>query len=158
MGIDENFPIAFAKAQIAAGSVLPTKGSAVISVRHADKQAILPIAKSLVACGFSLLATGGTYAALKRAGIPAKHIPKLGEERPNLADFIKNGQVQLIINTPTRKGPTTDEGKIRALAVMNRVPIVTTITGAVAASRAIESLQKLGWNVRPLQDFATPRR
>src|SRR5207248_2477376 len=134
-------------------SVLPTKGSAVISVRHSDKQAIIPIAKSLVTCGFNLLATGGTYAALKRAGIPAKHIPKLGEERPNLADFIKNGQVQLIINTPTRKGPTTDEGKIRAMSVLHKVPIVTTLTGANAVARAIVELRKKGWDVRALQEY-----
>jgi carbamoyl-phosphate synthase large subunit len=158
MGIDDDFPTAFAKAQIAAGTVLPTKGSVFISVRNADKQAIVPIAKSFVACGFDILTTGGTFAALRREGIAAKRVAKLAEDRPNIADFIKNGQVQLIINTPTRKGPTTDEGQIRALSVIHRVPIVTTITGAHAVWRAIESLQKQGWGVRPLQDFASSSR
>jgi carbamoyl-phosphate synthase large subunit len=66
---------------------------------------------------------------------------------------MKNGDVQLIINTPTRKGPQTDEGKIRATAVLSRVPIVTTITGALAAARAIVALQKQGWDVKPLQEY-----
>src|SRR5207248_104809 len=128
-------------------------GTVFISVRNADKQAIVPVARELVQCGFDLLATGGTYNALIREGLPAKRIPKLADGRPNLRDFIKNGDVQLLINTPTRKGPTTDEGKIRAMAVLHKVPIVTTITGAQAAARAIAELQKSGWGVRPLQEY-----
>ena len=85
--------------------------------------------------------------------IPATRISKLAEGRPNIKDYIKNGQVQLIINTPTRKGPQTDEGKIRALAVLDKVPIVTTITGANAAARAIAAMQQADWGVRPLQDY-----
>jgi carbamoyl-phosphate synthase large subunit len=153
MGIDRDFPLAFAKSQIAAGTVLPTSGAVFLSVRNGDKDAIVPIAKMLADGGFDLLATAGTYAALAKNDIPARMIPKLSEGRPNIKDYIKNGKVQLIINTPTRKGPQTDEGKIRAMAVLNKVPIVTTITGANAAARAIAALQKEDWGVRPLQEY-----
>jgi carbamoyl-phosphate synthase large subunit len=153
MGIDENFPLAFAKSQIAAGSVLPTEGTVYVSVRNADKEAILPIARIFADEGFDLIATGGTYAALSKAGIEARRINKLAEGRPNIADMIKNGDVQLIINTPTRKGPSTDEGKIRAMSVLHKVPIVTTLSGANAVARAIVELRKKGWDVRPLQDY-----
>jgi carbamoyl-phosphate synthase large subunit len=153
MGIDHDFPTAFAKAQFAAGTLLPTEGSVFISVRNADKQAIIPIARELAGAGFEILSTGGTHAALAKEGVTAKRVPKLAEGRPNLGDYIKNGKVHLIINTPTRKGPTSDEGKIRAMSVLHKVPIVTTITGAQAATRAIIELQKTGWDVRPLQTY-----
>src|SRR5439155_20722075 len=92
MGIDENFPLAFAKSQIAAGSVLPTEGTVYVSVRNADKEAILPIARIFADEGFDLIATGGTFAALSKAGIEARRINKLAEGRPNIADMIKNGE------------------------------------------------------------------
>ena len=156
MGIDHTFELAFAKSQIAAGTVLPTKGNVFISVRESDKQSTIPVAQSLTKGGFELFATAGTYDALKKAGISAKRVQKLSEGRPNIQDFIKNGQVNLIINTPTKKGPATDEGKIRSMAVLNKVPIVTTITAASAVSRAILALQTSGWDVKPLQAYVRP--
>jgi carbamoyl-phosphate synthase large subunit len=153
MGIDADFPMAFAKAQLAAGTVLPTSGTVFISVRDGDKEGVIPVAKSLADAGFEIIASSGTYAALARHDIPATKISKLSEGRPNIKDFIKNGKVNLIINTPTRKGPQTDEGKIRSLAVLNKVPIVTTITGAIACARAIQAMQKEDWTVRPLQEY-----
>jgi carbamoyl-phosphate synthase large subunit len=153
MGIDANFPMAFAKSQIAAGAALPTGGTVFISVRSEDKTAIVPIAKQFADCGFEIIATTGTFEALSRGGVEAKRIAKLSEGRPNIADFIKNGQVQLLVNTPTKKGPQTDEGKIRAMSVLNRVPIVTTLAGAGAAVRAIAAMQKSDWDVRPLQNY-----
>jgi carbamoyl-phosphate synthase large subunit len=153
MGIDSNFPLAFAKSQIAAGGALPTSGTVFISVNNADKSAIIGPAKMLADCGFDIIASAGTYEALTKNDIPAQRIAKLSEGRPNIQDFIKNRQVHLIINTPTKKGPQTDEGKIRAMAVLNKVPIVTTITGANAAARAICELQKGTWDVRPLQSY-----
>jgi carbamoyl-phosphate synthase large subunit len=158
MGIDTNFEIAYAKSQIAAGGALPTSGTVFISVRNEDKSAIIPIAKQFQQLGFEIMASSGTYEALSKAGIEAKRIPKLSEGRPNIADFIKNGQVQLLINTPTRKGPQTDEGKIRAMSVLNKLPIVTTITGATASVRAIAALQKQSWDVKPLQAYFTSKR
>ncbi len=157
MGIDSNFPHAFAKAQLAAGTVLPTSGTVFISVNNADKKAVVPIARSFEKLGFEIIATGGTYTVLHGAGIRCRRIPKLAEGRPNVRDLVKNGELRLIINTPTKKGPTTDEGKIRALAVENRVPIVTTLTGANAAAQAIEAMQKGTWRVKPLQEFHTHR-
>jgi carbamoyl-phosphate synthase large subunit len=153
MGIDQNFPMAFAKSQIAAGTVLPTKGTVFISVRNGDKEAIVPAARMLADCGFEIVATEGTYAALNRNDVPVTRISKLSEGRPNIRDYIKNKRVHLIINTPTKKGPQTDEGKIRALAVLNKIPIVTTITGANAAARAIQAMQKEEWGVHPLQQY-----
>jgi carbamoyl-phosphate synthase large subunit len=133
--------------------VLPTSGNVFLSVRNEDKEAIIPAAKMLVEEGFKILATQGTCDALARHGIPATRVSKLAEGRPNVKDLIKNGQIQLIINTPTKKGPQTDEGQIRAMSVLNKLPIVTTITGANAAARAIRQLQKENWSVRPLQDY-----
>ncbi len=156
MGIDVDFPTAFAKAQLAAGTVLPLVGTVFLSVATRDKEGAISVGKSLVAAGFKMVATEGTYKALTAAGIPATRIPKLAEGRPNIRDLIKNRQVQLIINTPTKKGPATDEGKIRALAVTNRVPMLTTMTAALAAVKSIESLQAHGWSVRPLQSYGGP--
>jgi carbamoyl-phosphate synthase large subunit len=153
MGIDTNFPMAFAKSQVAAGTSLPTEGTIFISVRVADHEAVVPIARSLAEMGFNLLSTTGTHAVLKRHGIPATLIPKLAEGRPNIIDHIKDGKVQLIINTPTKKGPSSDEGKIRASTVIHRVPIVTTLTGAAAAAKAIAAMKRGDWQVRPLQSY-----
>jgi carbamoyl-phosphate synthase large subunit len=153
MGIDKNFELAFAKAQIAAGGALPTKGTVFLSVNDHDKPAVVQVAKILAECGFSIMASSGTYDVLFKNDIPATRIPKLSEGRPNIKDFIKNGKVQLIINTPTKKGPKTDEGQIRAMAVLNKVPMITTMTGANAAARAIKELQKGTWEVRPLQEY-----
>jgi carbamoyl-phosphate synthase large subunit len=153
MGIDATFPLAFAKAQIAAGMNLPLKGTVFVSVNDTDKPAAVELARQLAEMGFDLIASSGTYAALARADVPAKRIPKLAEGRPNIKDYIKNGQVAMVINTPTRKGPQTDEGAIRSMAVLNKVPIVTTITGATAVVKAIAELQKSGWNVKPLQAY-----
>jgi carbamoyl-phosphate synthase large subunit len=154
MGIDADFPHAFAKSQIAAGTVLPSGGNVFISVRDADKDAIVPIARALAEDGFKIIATPGTHVALNRHNVASSRIVKLAEGRPNISDLIKNGAIQLIINTPTRKGPTTDEGKIRAMSVLHKIPIVTTMTGASAAVRAIKAIAG-GWNVKPLQDYFT---
>jgi carbamoyl-phosphate synthase large subunit len=153
MGIDADFPHAFAKSQIAAGTVLPGSGNVFISVRNEDKEAIVPIAKSLVEIGFNILATAGTHEVLSKHDVPATRVSKLAEGRPNIIDYIKNGQVALIINTPTKKGPATDEGKIRAMSVLNRLPILTTITAASAAAKAIKATQEGGWSVKPLQSY-----
>jgi carbamoyl-phosphate synthase large subunit len=153
MGIDRNFALAFAKSQLAAGTVLPTKGTIFISVNDHDKPAIVPVAKMLASAGFTLLATGGTFEIISKNDIPVTLLSKLAEGRPNIRDLIKNGQVQLIINTPTRKGSATDEGKIRALAVINRVPMMTTVTAARATAEAILELQKGDWDVRALQEY-----
>jgi carbamoylphosphate synthase large subunit len=160
MGLDTTFPLAFAKSQMAAGGALPTSGNIYLSMRQADKVAIIPIAKKLAALGFHLLATTGTHKALADAGIPSERVNKIKEGRPNIIDTIKNKQVALLINTPTTKGPKTDEGQIRAAAVMNKIPIITTLTAANAAADAMTALKQAddatgggGWTVKPLQDY-----
>ncbi len=154
MGIDTTFGLAYAKGQLAEGTKVPLEGSIFISVRDADKPLVLPIARKFAELGFQILSTSGTHKALTEAGISATRIPKIAEQaRPNLVDHIKNGQVQLILNTATKKGAGTDEAKIRAVAFRNRIPIVTTITGGKAFARAIEALREGEWDVRPLQDY-----
>ncbi|MFB3891597.1 MAG: carbamoyl-phosphate synthase large subunit [Phycisphaerae bacterium] len=162
MGIDRNFGLAFAKSQMAAGMTLPLTGTVFLSVNDADKQYVAAVAKSLAAMGFDLVATGGTCRMIEAAGVKCRRIYKLNEGRPNIADLITNREVQLIINTPTTRGPRTDEGKIRAMATLHNVPLITTITGAEAAVTAIEALRAGGpdtqtaahaWTVRPLQEY-----
>jgi len=153
MGIDASFPVAYAKSQMAAGGSLPASGTVYISVRDGDKKAIIESARKIAQAGFELISTSGTCAALNEAGVPCRKINKIQEGRPNIIDAIKNHQVQLLINTPTHKGPTTDEGRIRAAAVLHRIPIITTITGAEAAADAIVSLKHGDWTVKPIQDY-----
>jgi len=162
MGVDMSFGIAFAKSQMAAGTVLPTTGTIFLSVNDADKHGVVGLGQQLAAMGFKLLATGGTHEVLTRAGVRATRLQKLNEGRPNIADCIVNGEVDLLLNTPTRRGPTTDEGKIRALATMNQIPLITTMTAAKAACAAIAALRAgaddetpagQAWTVRPLQDY-----
>ena len=99
----------------------------------------------------------GTRQLLDKHGISTERVFKLAEGRPNIRDLIKNGKIQLVVNTPTKKGPATDEGKIRALCVANRVPIFTTLTAASAVARAIGAIQKGAWDVRPLQSYHASR-
>ena len=156
MGIDMTFGLAFAKSQIAAGMVLPTEGRVFISVCDEDKTNAVRIAQQLAAMGFDLVATAGTYERIRGAGIRVEPLHKLAEGRPNIADLITNGEVSLLINTPTRRGPTTDEGRIRAMATLRRTPLITTMTAAEAAVTAIAALRAggdEGWTVRPLQEY-----
>ncbi|MDY6914237.1 MAG: carbamoyl-phosphate synthase large subunit [Planctomycetota bacterium] len=161
MGIDSNFELAFAKSQIATGLSLPTSGPVFISVCDADKPAAVEVGRRLAAMGLELMATAGTYAVLNSAGVSVRRLSKLAEGKPNVADIITNGEVGLLINTPTRRGPTTDEGKIRALATLHRVPLITTMTAARAAADAIAALHANAksedaadaWGIRPLQDY-----
>jgi len=154
MGADPSFPIAFAKAQMAAGCQLPLEGRVFLSVRRSDRQTILPVARDLVGLGFTLDCTAGTGAFLEAEGVESRRVRKISEGRPNAIDLIKNGELALIVNTPTRKGIESDEGKIRATAVRFGVPMITTLTGAAAAVQAIEALRTGQWSVRCLQDYA----
>ncbi|HEY2881078.1 MAG TPA: carbamoyl-phosphate synthase large subunit [Pirellulales bacterium] len=153
MGISERFSIAFAKSQLAAGVVLPTSGRIFISVAsEAAKEHMVGLARRLVAMGFSLLATQGTSKKFEAAGIPVEAVQKLQEGHPNLLDHLKNGTVQLIMNTPRGKGARTDEGRIRAAAVQYGVPCITTIPAADACVRAMEALREGDLQVQALQD------
>jgi carbamoyl-phosphate synthase large subunit len=154
MGIDSSFPVAFAKSQLAAGVSLPKQGGVFISVRESDRVAIVDAARSLMAMGFTVYATEGTGVFLNRYGLKPVILPKIGAgARPNVLDLMANGQVSLVINTPTRTGWQTDEGKMRSTAVRLGVPMITTATAAAASVKAIEALRAGDWDVAALQDY-----
>jgi len=153
MGADQSLAVAFAKAQMAAGVMLPIAGKVFLSVRESDKAAAVDVARSLKSAGFSIVCSRGTHEALTRAGIESELLPKIAEgQRPNVIDLIRSGEIKLIINTPTRKGSNTDEGRIRAASVRASVPLMTTVAGARAAVQAIRALQTGAWDVRAIQD------
>ncbi len=157
MGIDEDFSIAFAKSQIGAGATLPTGGSVFISMAGRHKQLMIEPIRRLQQLGFKILATSGTARVLTEAGLPVTTVKKLQDGRPNLLDFMANDDVQLIFNTPSGKGARTDEGKIRAAAVMHGISCVTTVPGCLAVVKAIEALrQNPTVRVRSLQEWLTP--
>jgi len=153
MGIGAEWGVAYAKAQMAASPALPRQGRVFISVRDSDKKAIVPVARELAALGFELCATDGTARLLTGAGLKVATLFKLSEGRPNCLDLIKNGELQLIINTPAGKSPRADEVKIRTAAVANKISIMTTLAGAKAAVLGIRALRERGLSVAPLQEY-----
>jgi carbamoyl-phosphate synthase large subunit len=152
MGIDDNFPMAFAKSQLAASSELPSSGTVFISVADRDKQDIVPVARGLQQLGYRLVSTRGTAEAIRNAGIPVEMIHKLREGRPNLIDHMKNDHIALVINTPSGKGAHTDEGQIRAAAVAHGVTCITTLAAAQAALEACRALRQQPLRVSALQE------
>ena len=153
MGFDRSLPMALAKAKMSAWLPLPIKGDVFLSVRDSDKHAVIDVARSLVSMGFQVHSTQGTCDLLASHSVEASPIRKISEgARPNILDRLANGEIDLIINTPTRTGADTDEGRIRAMAVRSQVPMITTITGANAAVRAITALRGGNWQVAALQD------
>ncbi len=154
MGIDPRFPLAFAKSQMAALQPLPTEGKVFLTVRREDRDAAVSIGRRLVEMGFEVLCTGGTGQHLADYGVTTSRLNKISEGRPNALDLIKNGELAMIVNTPTRKGKGTDEGKLRATAVRFGVTMITTLTAAEAAVEGIAALRSDGWSVAALQDYA----
>jgi carbamoyl-phosphate synthase large subunit len=153
MGIDKDFGLAYIKSQIAAGQNLPQKGNVFISVRDKDKGAIVPVAQKLQELGFHIYSTSGTAAALEAGGIPVKMLPKIAEGRPNILDLMKDGKIQLVINTPSGRIPRQDEVKIRSHVILYNIPYTTTISGAQATINGIESLLKRDLGVKALQEY-----
>jgi carbamoyl-phosphate synthase large subunit len=153
MSIDENFGMAFIKSQLAAGQEIPKKGKVFISVKDKDKDKIASFSKRLIEMGFELLATTGTAKVLQKSGIKATQIDKMFEGRPNVADFIKNGEIKLIFNTPSGKNPLKDEILIRQTALKYNVPVITTISGAKATVNAIQRYLSHAIEVCSLQEF-----
>ncbi len=156
MGIARDFPTAFAKAQAAAGARLPTAGTVFLTVADADKAAATGIATSLHDLGFQIIATRGTAQALQRMGIPVRAINKLGEGSPHVVDWIERGEVDLVINTPVGTGARTDGYEIRSVAVARGIPCITTITGGMAAARAISAARRGEPEVLSLQEIHAP--
>ena len=137
MGIADDFPTAFGKAQAATGFNLPSKGTVFITVTDSDKAAATQLATRFHDIGFEIIATRGTAQAISRMGIPVRAINKLAEGSPHVVDFIRDGEVDMVINTPTGSGARSDGYEIRSAAVRRGIPCITTLTGASAATRAI---------------------
>jgi carbamoyl-phosphate synthase large subunit len=153
MGIDTNFGAAFWKAQLGAGQNLPFDGNVFLSVKNQDKRNVAFIAKKLSDLGFKIYATRGTAKILANSGIDTFLVNKVSEGRPHVVDMIKNGEIHLIINTPSGRKPKNDEVLIRAGAVQYKIPYTTTISGAQAVVNAIETMKKGDLRVKPLQDY-----
>ncbi len=153
MGLDDDLGIAFAKAQAAAKPGLPVAGNVFLSVKDADKPRAVELARQLVELGFTLCSTSGTATVLAAAGVPVVRIAKIDEGRPTAVDMIKNGQIQLILNTPGGLVPRKDENKIRQAAYAHNVCLMTTITGAMAAVNGIRALKSHQVGVRPIQSY-----
>ncbi len=154
MGIDTHFGAAFAKAYIAAGHKLPTRGTVFISVRNRDKRDVIFLGKRLHELGFHIVATEGTAGVLRRVGVDAEVVYRVSVPRGrNVIDLIHEGRIDLIINTPRGEEPREDQRRIRAEAVAYDVPSITTIAGAIVAVMGIEALQSGEIDVKALQDY-----
>jgi len=153
MGIDTDFPTAFAKSQLAAGTLLPSGGIAFVSVKESDKPQILPAVRDLVELGFSIVATGGTQRYLADAGIPVERVNKVAEGRPHIVDRIIDGEIALIFNTTEGWQSLKDSQSIRASALAEKVPYFTTAAASRAASQAIAAIRGSQLEVRSLQDY-----
>jgi carbamoyl-phosphate synthase large subunit len=158
MGIARDFPTAFAKAQAAAGAKLPSGGTAFITVADRDKPAATGVATVLHDQGFRIVATRGTAQAIRKMGIPAEAINKIGEGSPHVVDWIERGEVDLVINTPVGTGARVDGYEIRTAAIARGIPCITTMAGGMAAARAISAAARHGApEVLSLQEIHAPR-
>jgi carbamoyl-phosphate synthase large subunit len=153
MGVGVNFGEAFLKAQISAGSPLPEKGTVFISVNDHQKQEAVKVARSFADLGFQLVATRGTAAALRAAGLTCKTVLKVNEGRPNVVDLLKGGAIQLAVYTTTGAPAFHDEKAIRRSAVTYRVPCITTMSGARAAADAVAARKRDPIRVWSLQEI-----
>ncbi|MCE5238839.1 carbamoyl-phosphate synthase large subunit, partial [bacterium] len=155
MGIDPEFGASFAKAYIAAGHDLPDRGTVFLSVRNRDKRDLIFIARRLSELGYHLVATAGTARVLRKSGVEAEVIQRVGEAHGrNAIDLIRDGRIQLIINTPTAgQAPREDQIAIRSEAVLYHVPVITTMAGAMVAVLGLEAVRSGGLNVKSLQEY-----
>ena len=153
MGLDHDFALAFAKAQLGAGVDLPRGGTLFVSVRDEDKPGVLPAVQRLARLGFKVLATSGTARFLKENGVEAEKINKVLEGRPHIEDAIRNRQVQIVFNTTDGQKALSDSKSLRRATLMQRVPYYTTLAGAEAVAEAIAALKAGSLEVRPLQEY-----
>ncbi len=153
LGLAESYGLAFYKAQEGAGQYLPNEGTVLITVTDRDKPGALEAARRFRELGFSLVATQGTCDYLAAHGIEARAMLKVYEGRPNVADAIKNGEVQLIVNTPAGRRSVTDDSYIRKAAIKHRIPYMTTTAAAIAAAKGIEARRQGGGPVKSLQEY-----
>src|SRR3954453_23328943 len=157
MGVARDFPTAFAKAQAAAGAALPSEGTVFITVTDADKPGAVAVAQLLHDLGFRIVATRGTAQAIERWGVPVEAIPKISEGTPNVVTWIENGEVDLVVNTPTGSGARTDGWEIRRAAVAAGIPCLTTLSAGLSAARAISAGRQGGAGVLSLHELHAAR-
>ena len=153
MGISSEFGTAYAKSQIAAGNSLPTEGNVLFSIRDADKARAVPVARKLHEMGFKIIATKGTCIKFIENNIPSEFALKMSEGRPNIVDMIINGKIGLIVNTTVGRQSITDSFAIRRNAIDRQIPYVTTIRGAEAIAKGIESIKARRITVKPIQQY-----
>ncbi len=153
LGLAHSFGLAFYKAELGAGQKLPEKGTVLITVTDTDKPGIIAAAKHFHALGFRILATSGTRDFLMRHEIPCEPIQKVYEGRPNIVDAIKNGEIQLVINTPNGKYSEHDDSYIRKAAIKYKIPYITTTAAALAAAKGIAAFREGNEQVQSLQEY-----
>lgn len=153
MGIDSDFSLAFAKAQLGAGTILPQTGKLFVSVKDTDKPVVLPAVRQLAALGFVITATDGTARYLEDEGITVERVNKVAQGRPHIVDRVVDGDIALIFNTTEGWQSLKDSESIRRSALMNKVPQFTTASASVAAAQAIAALRNSDLEVRPLQSY-----
>ncbi len=153
MGIDSEFDLAFGKALIAAGIVLPNSGTAFVSVKDADKDNIVPAVEKMIELGYSIIATGGTADHLSSKGLAVEKVNKVAQGRPHIVDRLMDGDVQVVFNTTEGWQSMKDSYSIRSTALTRKVPYFTTAAGSLAAARAIEALRGHALEVRSLQSY-----
>jgi carbamoyl-phosphate synthase large subunit len=158
MGIDAELGFAFVKAYQAAGLKLPRSGRVFLSVKNADKRAVVAEARTLASLGYELLATEGTWRALKSNGVPVERVNKVHEGRPHVVDRIKNREIALILNTPYGKQQRVDDSMIRAAAVSAGIPCITTRAGISAVVSALAAMHRGEYQVRSLQEHLATHR
>jgi carbamoyl-phosphate synthase large subunit len=153
IGLDRSFDVAFAKSQLGAGSKVPTRGTVFVSVRDSDKPRILDTVRSLVAIGFRIVATSGTHRFLTENGVEAGRVNKVLEGRPHVVDAIKNGEIDVVINTTEGPKALGDSRSLRRAALLHKVPYYTTLAGAIAAAEGMKAYAGGDLEVRSLQSY-----
>jgi carbamoyl-phosphate synthase large subunit len=153
MGLDKGYDMAFAKSQLGAGMRIPKTGAVFVSVKDADKNTVLPAVKRLVDLGFEIKSTGGTHQFFEAKGVPSTKVNKVLEGRPHVVDAMKNGDIQLVLNTTETRSSESDSKSIRQTAVMQKIPYYTTMPGILSAVKAIAAQKSDAIDVRPLQDY-----
>jgi len=155
MGIDTDYAVAFAKSQLGGGANVPTAGTVFVSVKDADKERIVPAVKALAAMGFQVIATGGTQRHLESHGVECARVNKVLEGRPHVVDAMKNGEVDIVFNTTEGAKALADSYSIRRTALLYHIPYYTTLSGAMAVTRAIKAVKADILKVQPLQNYVS---
>jgi carbamoyl-phosphate synthase large subunit len=153
LGLADSFDLAFYKAQEAAKPPLPSEGTVLITVADGDKDAVVDLARRFAEMDFRIRATKGTHDFLATRGVPSEPISKMHEGRPNIVDAIVDGEIHLVINTPTGKTSTYDDSYIRKTAIRRKVPYVTTLAAGVAAAKGIAAFRQGTGQCKSLQEY-----